>query len=263
MTRLLARIFLLLAVALLLAHYMPAFYDLLAAQRYRGPSFNYSQVERAIIATRPVEGGVIYVNIDSNQIYTREQYQEILPINNHALLMRQERMPTAIDGVALTRQAILLNRADLRVTPRDFQEQVVRMRPLLEAKDVELNLVMPPDFVRPGKQFTFLVPSGNSVDAALTQKFTDALLAAGFEFPVRHFANNPTTRKTFDDGMLLVDNRGQWFRLRREFGQPVIQPLDIGLSPLIIQVREQLNAEIRGLTVTEENELWLLVGPEF
>lgn len=197
MIKLIARMFLLVAIACVLAHYLPAFYDLMSAQRFRGPSFNYSQVERAIIVSRPVDDGFIYVNVVTGQTYTREEFQAILPLNNHALLMRQERMPAEIDGVALTRNAILLNRSDLRISPRDFQDQVVPLRPLLEAKDFELNLGMPADFVRPGKEFTFLNARANDLDAALTEAFTRALKEQGFVFPIRHFANNPTSRKTF------------------------------------------------------------------
>lgn len=263
MIKTIARMFLLVAIAMILAHYLPAFYDLLAAQRFRAPSFQYSQVERAIIATRQTPDGPEYVNLTTGQTYTREQYQAILPLNNHAILMRQQRMPTEIDGVQLTRSAILLNRSDLRLTPRDFQEQIVALRPLLEAEDIELNLVMPADFVRIGDGFQFLNAASNAVDRQRTEAFQGALTAAGFRFPVLAFANNPTTRKGFDDGMLLVDDQGHWFRIRREFDQPVVQQLEIDLQPRLIQLREQANREIRGMVVTTDYRIHLLIGESF
>lgn len=263
MTQFAARMFLLLAVASLLAHYLPAFYDLVSAQRFRGPGFNYSQVERAIIATRPVADGFLYVNVATGQTYSREEFQAILPLNNHALLMRQERMPASLDGVVLSRHAILSNRVDLRVSPRDFQDQVVRLRPLLEAEDFELNLGMPPDFVRPGARFTFLNAEANAIDIHLTDTFSLELEQQGFVFPVVHFANNPTSRKTFDDGMLLVDAEGQWYRIRREHDEPVVQKLAIDLDPIWLQVREQLNREIRAVVVDRDHSVWLLVGEGF
>ena len=68
-----------------------------------------------------------------------------------------------------------------------------------------VDLSMPDDVFRvTSKGLEFIGMKTNTIDTDKSQLFTEAMVKKGFKFPCP--GGNPTTRKEYDEGYLILDN---------------------------------------------------------
>lgn len=63
----------------------------------------------------------------------------------------------------------------------------------------------------------------NRVNEEKSERFTQVLSEKGFESPVRYVAGNPTTRKEYDEGYLLIDAGYRVFHVKRLRDRPFVR----------------------------------------
>jgi hypothetical protein len=271
--KLAARIFLLISGMLLLAHYLPAGYWLVADKRQRAPFVFYSCVQKNFLLYRYEPGGIVRVD-PSGTVFEREEFERLLPLDNYMQLYKDGRMPKEIGGVAITPEKLRRERVNARIKPEDYDSPSVPLAPLFEAENGRARLEMPGDMMRLGGDIEFIDAKSNRVLSEKSAKFRKAFSAAGFVFPVRLSGGNPSALKPYDEGCYLVDSAGAFFRLRQVKGEPeLIRITDIAspeeknrwaqLSPRFLHVQEQDNRELRLLIIGEDNRVHLAIGTNF
>jgi hypothetical protein len=271
--RIAARIFLLCTGVLLLAHYLPAGYWLIADQRQRGPTVFYSCIQKDFLLFRSEKGEIMRTDPAGN-IYEREEFEQLLPLDNYLQLYKDSRMPKEIDGIAITPEKLRRERINVRLKPEALDSPAVALTPLLEAESGRVRLEMPGDFMRLGRTVEFVDAKSNRLLNEKSAQFQKAFAAAGFVFPVELIGGNPSTLKPYDEGYYLVDAKGDFFRLRQVRGEaellrltdlvaPEEKPRWAQLQPRYLHVQEQDNREIRVLIVGRDNRVHLVVGKEF
>lgn len=271
--KLAARLFLLFTGVLLLAHYLPAGYWLIADQRQRGPTVFYSCIKKDFLLFRSEQGEVRRTD-PAGKIYEREEFEQLLPLDNYLQLYKDGRMPKEIDGVAITPEKLRRERVNVRLKPEALDSPSVALTPFLEAESGRVRLDLPGDYMRLGNTIEFIDAKSNRLLAEKSAQFVKAFADAGFAFPVRLVGGNPSTLKPYDEGYFLVDATGGIFHLRQVKGAPVLRRVTdlvapaekeswAQLQPRYIHVQEQDNREVRALIVGANHAVHLVVGPDF
>lgn len=82
----------------------------------------------------------------------------------------------------------------------------------------------------------------------------------GFEFPVRTLSGNPTNRKEYDEGYLMVDNNHRVFHVKQTKGLPYVR--ETGVAPELgiehVAITEFSNRKTLGLLTDKDNNLYVL-----
>ena len=271
--KLFARLTLLITGIVLLAHYLPAGYWLVADKSQRAPFIFYSCVTNQFLFNRVVAGELLRTDLHG-RVYEREEFENLLPLDNYMQLYKDRRMPKEINGVAVTPEKLRRDRINLRIKPVVLDSPAVALYPLIESDNGRVRLEMPGDFMRFGNGVEFIDVKSNAVIAGKSAQFTAAFATAKFVFPVKLVGGNPSTLKPYDEGYFLVDSQNSIFQLRLVRGEPELkrltdlvapdkQPLWAGLKPLYLHVQEQDNHEVRFIIVEESGRTHLVVGADY
>jgi hypothetical protein len=258
---------------LLLAHYLPSGYWLLAAKMQRAPLVYYSCTQTNFLFYRYTNQTVLRVDT-RGKIYEREEFEQVLPLDHWMQLLRDGKLPESIDGVALTSELLRRERMSFRIKPGMLDMPSVDLTPLLDAESGRVRLEMPDDFMRLGATVEFVNAQTNVVNRQKSAAFQQAFAKAGFVFPATVVGGNPSTMKPYDEGYYVADATGTTFHLRLLHGRPDVQrvadlasPEDKSkweaLKPRYFHVQEQDNREIRCIIIDKGDNAWLAVGKKF
>ncbi|MCG8567840.1 MAG: DUF4857 domain-containing protein [Desulfobacterales bacterium] len=136
-----------------------------------------------------------------------------------------------------------------------------RVWPLIESNPGQARLVFPDDRFRMTKRaMEFVNADANAVDEALTSRYTQTLIQAGFQFPARSVHGRFTVLKPFEQGIFLVDQTHAVFHLKRVDGNPVVvkTPIDASLNTRHIKSSEDKRRQYYGLLLDGMGRVHLL-----
>ncbi len=191
----------------------------------RAPFIMYSCVDDDFMIQRSGEP-IVREDTRGNQ-YTREEYEEKLPLLYMRQLMLSGTMLDTIRGIAMDAHDINMARSFFRYTPNDRYTPDPGLYPLLESESGRANLELPGDFFRITWRMEFTDAKSNKVDEEKSQLFSAALYHFGFQFPATRIAGLPTTRKSCDEGYLITDAAEQLFHVKMVKGKPYVQKVEL------------------------------------
>lgn len=253
-----SRLMLILLVITIAAIYLPHYYWMSFSERIRPSYIQYSPIiEKFIIMDYENEK---FMDSDSTE-YTREQTDELLPLSHYSLLLRKGLLPDTIKNTPITVEEIRLNSITFRIKPIDINPPQIPLYPLLESQPERFRLEMPQEFFRITDKMEFITCESNEIEIELTNSFTEALTSKGFEFPSKNCYGNPTTRKGYDEGYLVIDNKNDLFHIKRIKGKPFCEKVNVPKNIKIktIFLREFSLKEFYAFIVTQDDKLYLLL----
>lgn len=65
----------------------------------------------------------------------------------------------------------------------------------------------------------------NTIDQEKSKVFTEVLKKKEFRFPAQYVAGNPSTRKEYDEGYLILDAEGKLFHMKQTQGRPYVRAI--------------------------------------
>jgi hypothetical protein len=271
--KIIARIFILVTGVLLLAHYLPSGFWLVADKPQRVPYVFYSAVENRFLFFRYGNGEVQRTDA-AGKNYDRDEFEQLLPLDNYLQLLRDGRMPKTINNVPIPIDKLRVERISLRIKPELLDNPAVALYPLLEAESGRVRLEMPGDFFRLNHTIEFIDAKSNRINADKSTKFQSAFAATRFNFPAKIIAGNPSTMKPYDEGYFITDSQGAIFHLRQVQEEPELKRItDVvasgekarwaALKPRFIQVQEQENREVRAMIIEEDGQTHLVIGQDY
>ena len=256
-----SQIFLYLTIALLLIWQLPWCYSFFAAKPSKSPFSMYSTLIDDFVSIGQEEGKGVVRHDQSGNTYTQEQVDSILPFFYIRQLMSDERFPDSIKGVAVTPREVQTTNFNFRSTPSDINASRIELYPLLESMSGRVDLTMPDDVFRiTSKGIEFIKMATNAIDTHKSRQFTEAMLKKGFKFPAQRVAGNPTTRKEYDEGYLLLDNEGKLFHLKQTKNRPYVRaiPLPEGLKAKYLFITEFRSRKTLGFLTDADNNFYVL-----
>ena len=221
----LSRYILVLVAVMAAATALPQLYWMIFGKPVRTPFIMYSCVDDLFMIQRTGET-MVREDTRGNQ-YTREEYEEKLPMLYMRQLMLSGTMMDTIRGIAIDAREVNNARSTFRYKPSDRYTPDPGLYPLFEAESGRANLEMPEDYFRITWRMEFTDAKTNKVDEEKSRLFSAALYHKGFQFPVVKIAGIPTTRKSCDEGYLVVDAAHQLFHVKMVRGKPYVRNVEL------------------------------------
>ncbi|ADV43129.1 DUF4857 domain-containing protein [Bacteroides helcogenes] len=256
-----SRFFLSITIILLLLWQLPWCYTFFTAKPSKAPFTLYSTIIGDFVSIGNEEGKGIIRRDQSGNIYSQEETDSILPFFYIRQLMSDERFPDSIKGVSLTPREVQMTNFNFRSVPSDINASKIGLYPLLESMSGRVELSMPDDVFRiTYKGIEFIQIKANAVDTDKSRLFTDALTKKKFKFPSRLIAGNPTTRKEYDEGYLILDNEGKLFHMKQMKGRPYVRAISLpeGVKVNQLFVTEFKSRKTLGFLTDTDNHFYVL-----
>ncbi len=95
--------------------------------------------------------------------------------------------------------------------------------------------------------------------------FTAVLQKRGFEFPAKIIAGIPTTRKSCDEGYLVIDNKDQLFHIKMIEAKPYVVKVEVPekLKFKHIACVDFKNKEYYSYLISNDNKIYILTQDEY
>lgn len=204
---------------------LPKFYWMAFAKPIRAPFIQYSCIDHDFMILRSNDG-VKRTNSQGKE-FTREQFETKLPFLYTRQLLMNETMPDSINGIEMDMHEISTNRSTFRVRPKDINSPQPTLFPLFESQSGRANLEMPKDFFRITWRMEFIDAETNKIDEEKSRMFSAVLYKRGFKFPAKSINGLPTTRKSCDEGYLVIDSEDQLFHVKLIQGKPFVKKVNV------------------------------------
>ena len=195
-------------IAFLLLWQLPWCYNFFVVKPEKTPFTLYSFVIGDFAQMGQEEGkGSVRRDLAGN-IYSEAAFDSILPMFYFRQLMSDERFPDTIKGIAVTPKMVQTENFNFRSVPSDINAPSIGLYPLMESMSGRVDLKMPDDVFRiTSKGIEFIDMASNSVKEDKSLQFTEAMTKKEFRFPATEIVGNPTVKKEYDEGYLLLDGR--------------------------------------------------------
>lgn len=255
----LVRIILALIIVLVSSIYLPNLYW--KANKYESIKTLpfYSPISKSFILMKSDVRGVEYKDLKGNTI-NRDDFERLTPFMNFRQLMLNGKLPDSLDGIKLVPKNISLNNVMIRVQPAAINARPVQLYPLMESASGRVRLELPEDYFRITERMEFVTSATNEINESKSELFTKELTKAGFNFPSKFIYGNPSTRKPFDQGYFVIDNKDNVFHIKMVKGKPFCKktsiPSDLGI--VFMSIAENELREFYGLIITNKSEAYLI-----
>lgn len=256
-----SQLFLYITIALLVIWQLPWCYSFFTAKASKTPFSMYSCITGDFLSMKSTEGKGVTRFDSGGHTYTQEETDSILPFFYVRQLMSDERFPDSIKGVAVTPREVQMTNFSFRLAPSDINTVKPGLYPLLESMSGRVDLTMPDDVFRINSHgIEFVRAETNATDIEKSRRFTEAMTKKGFVFPARTLSGNPTTRKEYDEGYLILDNEGKLFHLKQMQGRPYVRaiPLPEGVDAKHVFITEHRDRKTLGYLTDTANRFYVL-----
>lgn len=220
-----SRYILVLIAILSLSMALPRLYWMMFEKPIKAPSIFYSCIDNEFLMIRPAQNS-IKTNEKGDEI-SRNEFEKRLPLNYNKQLTLNGTMPDSINGVEMDFHEISRNRSFFRIRPKDIDTPRPSLYPLIESQSGRANLEMPDDFFRITWRMEFIDATTNKINEEKSRMFSAVLYKRGFQFPAKSINGIPITRKSCDEGYLVIDNADQLFHIKMVEGKPFVRKAEI------------------------------------
>lgn len=255
------KIFLYFLAIAALAWILPWLYSFATPNTQSAPFTLLSEVNDQFLSNTPFGDKGLTMIDEDGKTYAKNEIDSMLPTLYFRQLIADSRMPDSLKGLPMTPKDIQMGNFMFRTSPSDLNNRPVGLYSLMESMSGRVDLEMPSDVFRiTGRGIEFIDMATNTVDKEKSHLFTEAMVKKGFAFPAVEINGNPTTRKEYDNGYLLIDSQGRVFRLMMVKGRPFVR--DTGIDPAL-GMRHAFVTEFRskryfGLLTDANHDLYAL-----
>ena len=242
---------------------LPELYWLAFEKPIRAPFVMYSCIDHDFVI-QDFNDGIIRMDNKGKQ-YTRDEFELKLPLFYIRQLLISGTMPDTINGIAMDVHEISKARSSFRFRPRNMIAPDPGLYPLFESESGRANLEMPEDYFRIKQRMEFINAKENEIDEKKTQMFTAVLQKRGFDFPAKMIAGIPTTRKTCDEGYIVVDEKDQIFHIKMIEARPFVKKVEVpeDLKFKYIACVDFKNKKYYSYLISSNNEIYILTQDEY
>lgn len=252
---------------IVLSWFLPWLYSIIFPVGVSDPFIAYSPVSRQMIVseTGQEKNPAIYaLDAEGKRIpglYSKEQRDSLLPQIYFTQLMAREQMPDSIDGIELTVPALKHGQWVFTSLPRDINKVQPEVYLMMESMPARIDLEDPKEVFRfRNGRVEFIDMETNGIVEGRTRRFTDIFTERDFRLPVRSASANVTSRKPYDEGYLMVDDRGDIFHLKMQAGRPYMMKIrkPDSINAQHVFIMENVDTRHLGLMTDANDNLYVI-----
>ena len=252
---------------IVLSWFLPWLYSIIFPVGVSDPFIAYSPVSRQMIVseTGQEKNPAIYaLDAEGKRIpglYSKEQRDSLLPQIYFTQLMAREQMPDSIDGIELTVPALKHGQWVFTSLPRDINKVQPEVYLMMESMPARIDLEDPKEVFRfRNGRVEFIDMETNGIVEGRTRRFTDIFTERDFRLPVRRASANVTSRKPYDEGYLMVDDRGDIFHLKMQAGRPYMMKIrkPDSIDARQVFIMENVDTRHLGLMTAANDNLYVI-----
>lgn len=238
---------------------LPKVYWMAFDKPINSPFAMYSCIDNDFMIVQHVNGETERVDTRGNK-YTREEYEQKLPLMYIHQLLVSGIMPDTINGVEMDMHELSKTRSTFRYKPDYMITPLPKLYPLFESESGRANLEMPEDYFRINWRIEFINAETNKIDEEKSQLFSAALYKKGFKFPAKSIAGLPTTRKSCDEGYFVIDSADQLFHLKMMESNPYVFKVNLPeeLKFKFINCVDFKDKKFYAYLFSDKNEIYIL-----
>lgn len=259
-----SKIFLYITIGFLLVWQLPWCYNFFVVKPSASNFTLYSTVVDDFVSIGFEKDKIVRSSV-SGEIFTELQYDSILPMFYYRQLITDGNFPEEINGIKLTPKEIQYENFNFRSVPSTINMPKIGLYSLMESMSKRVALAMPDDVFRlTDSGVEFVDMDSNTIKKEKSEVFTNALKEKGFVFPIKEISGNPTTKKEYDNGYVILDANGNLFHFKMTVGRPYVRavelPENITLEHLFIT--EFINRKTLAF-MTDSNNKFYVLTPEY
>lgn len=258
--KLFSKIFFYFIATILLAWLLPWLYKFTTAEPYNEPFTLYSCItHRFASVERDKHNGSVYKDANGT-IYSTKQFDSIMPMFFYRQLASKEKLPDSINGREISPKMIRHENFTYRISPRNMNVISPELWMIMESMPDRVDLKDPEEAFRMNDKITFLNMRTNQVNRERSELFNKIMKAKGFEFPVREINGNPTPKKEYDEGYLMIDHFYRVYHIKQIKGRPYVKEtgVDPGLKMKHAFITEFSNRKSLGFLTDANDRLYVL-----
>ncbi|MCM1519760.1 MAG: DUF4857 domain-containing protein [Lachnoclostridium sp.] len=256
------KIFLNALCIIVLSWFLPWLYSLSFPVVNRDPYLTYSPVANTMVLSYGKDS-IFTIGADgkrSSEYLTEDQRDSLLPHLHSTQLMARDLMPDSVNGVELSVANIRHNAWTFSSLPRDINKVSADVYMMMESTPARIDLEDPKEVFRLDGKVEFVDIATNKVNTVRSSRFNDVFIDRGFEYPVKALMANVTSRKQYDEGYLMIDNKGDIFHLKQMAGRPYMVKVNkpdsiVAAHPFVM---ENIDHRELGLISDENHNLYAL-----
>ena len=260
-----SKLFFGLLVVVLLLWQVPRAVNYLTAERETTPFTLYSEVLNDFALIRRGNGEIEYADRRGNR-YEQRQFDSLLPLFYARQLVADGRFPDSIGGRAVPPREAQEATFLFRSTPPGGHTPTPGIRVPLGSMAGGDELEMPADAFRlTDDGIEFIDMAANRVEQQKSARFTEVMRRKGVRFPVTELSGNPTTRKEYDEGYVLLDADRRMFHLKMVQGRPYVRAIALpeGMRPEHLFITEFHNRRTLALLTDDRARLYAVCMPGY
>ena len=200
---------------------LPNLYWIIMEKPLKAPMIRYSCTDKTFMIFR--SGPTILRQDSKGKNYSRDEYEQKLPMLYCVQLASAGKLPDSIQGIELDMHTIRKASSNYWFQPKNMDGPQPGLYPLFESESGRVNLEMPNDFFRMKDRLEFIDPKTNKVLKEKSTLFGSALEKRGFVYPAKLIAGIPMVKKSCDEGYLITDAAEQLFHLKMIEGKPFVK----------------------------------------
>ncbi len=251
-------VFLILIISL--SFTLPLLWEVSTDKAIRYPFTYYSSIKNSFCYKTIDEKSTELKDMLGN-VYTEKEFDSILPMFYYRQLATDGRLPDSLHNVEISIQKIRQHSFYFNYRPRDKFSPHIDLFPLFESMSGKVNIEMPGDVFRMTKErIEFIDPETNQVKIDKSNSFSKLFSQFGYKGPARIVAGNPSTRKAYDEGYLIVDQNNGLFHLKMVNAKPFIKKIDVpsGIDICHISTTEFADKRFYGFLYDKLGEVYFI-----
>ena len=250
---------------ILVAWLLPWGFSFISSKKSTVPFVLYSTVNDDFILTHMIDSKRSLTDTKGNT-FTQHEVDSLLPFFFGRQLMKDERFPDTIKGVPVTYRDSQHDSFFWRTNPRDINAPQIGVYQLMESASQRVQLETPPDVFRiNGKGIEFIDIETNSLNKEKSDSYTDMMKKKGFVFPAKYINGNPSVKKDYDEGYLILDNNNSLYHVKQVVGRPYVRKIDVPQDATLTNVfiTENKNKSSIGYAIDTEGRFYVIGLPGY
>lgn len=261
-----SNIFLCVVSLLALSWFLPWVVGIAMPTATKTPVVYFSPVDGKFVMTKTDEDGKSKcqeLDTDGTVIksITRDERDRLLPQIFYTVLSGKDEMPDSVCGTPVSIHSFKENSWVFVSNPREVNKVSSKVDMMMESMPERLELEDATEvfrFTQGGIEFVDMAT--NKVLPERSARFTKMMSDEGFSFPATTLNANVTSRKSYDEGYLIVDANHKLFHVKMQVGRPYVHRVEDAenLDVRHVFVMENVDHRFLGVVTDADDNAYML-----